>query len=144
VLLRGAVSLAAEMVGGAQRCLELTLAYVKDRQQFGVAIGSFQALKHRLADLHVMIDTAREIVYAAADVGASGEERDFALIAPAAKAAANTAFRRVAEETIQLHGGIGFTWEHDAHLFYKRALVASELLGSTNAHLDRLANGLGL
>ena len=136
------ISLAAEMIGGAERCLELTVAYVKDREQFGVPIGSFQALKHRLSDLHIVVDAARELVYAAARAAAEGEaSREFAA---AAKAAADGAFLRATEETIQMHGGIGFTWEHDAHLFYKRALVAASMFGSTTEHLDLIAAALGV
>jgi alkylation response protein AidB-like acyl-CoA dehydrogenase len=144
VFARGSVSLAAEMIGGAQRCLEMTLAYVKDREQFGSPIGSFQALKHRLADLHVLVDATRDLIYAAARVAAEGNGSDLATIAAAAKAAANNAFLRAAEETIQMHGGIGFTWEHDAHLFYKRALVSCELLGSRQQHLEHVAVALGV
>jgi alkylation response protein AidB-like acyl-CoA dehydrogenase len=141
---RAAVSLAAEMIGGAQRCLDMTLAYVKDRQQFGVPIGSFQALKHRLADLHVLLDSTRELVYAAARVASNGAHADLPPIAAAAKAAANGAYLRAAEEAIQMHGGIGFTWEHEAHLFYKRALVSCALLGSTHQHLEQVAVAIGV
>jgi alkylation response protein AidB-like acyl-CoA dehydrogenase len=141
---RATVSLAAEMIGGAERCLEMTLAYVKDREQFGVPIGSFQALKHRLADLHILVDAARELIYAAARLAASSDSEVPRASAAAAKAVADTAFLRAAEETIQMHGGIGFTWEHDAHLYYKRALVTSAMLGSTVEQLDRVAEELGV
>jgi alkylation response protein AidB-like acyl-CoA dehydrogenase len=144
VIARGAISLAAEMIGGAQRCLDMTLAYAKDREQFGAPIGSFQALKHRLADLHVLVDSTRELIYAAARVAADGSGADLRVIAAAAKAAANKAYLRATEETIQMHGGIGFTWEHDAHLFYKRALVSCELLGSSHQQLERVAVAVGV
>ncbi len=144
VLKRASVSLAAEMIGGAGHCLELTLEYVKNREQFGVAIGSFQVLKHRLADLHILVDAARELVYAAARVAATSDAGIPPATAAAAKIAANTAFVRATEETIQMHGGIGFTWEHDAHLYYKRALVSCQTLGSTIKNLDRVAVELGV
>jgi alkylation response protein AidB-like acyl-CoA dehydrogenase len=122
----------------------MTLAYAKDREQFGAPIGSFQALKHRLADLHVLVDSTRELIYAAARVAADGSGADLRVIAAAAKAAANKAYLRATEETIQMHGGIGFTWEHDAHLFYKRALVSCELLGSSHQQLERVAVAVGV
>jgi alkylation response protein AidB-like acyl-CoA dehydrogenase len=141
-LQRGTVSLAAEMVGGAQRCLELTVDYLKARHQFGRPIGSFQALKHRCADLAVAVDAAREAVHLAVDV-IDSTPGDGALVAGAAKVAASDAFLLAANEMIQLHGGIGFTWEHDAHLYYKRALSSAQLLGTPDAHRARLAEGLG-
>jgi alkylation response protein AidB-like acyl-CoA dehydrogenase len=144
-LRHSAITLAAEMVGGAQRCLEMTVEYMKERQQFGVAIGSFQALKHRLADLAVAVDAAREGVYFAADAVDDGGGREGVVAAAAvAKAGASDAYVYATEETVQLHGGIGFTWEHDAHLFYKRALVSSRLLGLATDHRDRLAIALGV
>lgn len=142
-LSQASVSLAAETIGAADRCLEMTLAYVKDREQFGVAIGSFQALKHRLADLYVMVDAARQLVYASARAATTRDRASRRTIAAAAKLTANRALLRATEETIQMHGGIGFTWEHDAHLYYKRALVATQILGSTVDQLDRVAVGLG-
>jgi len=148
-LQRGTVSLAAEMVGGAQRCLDLTLDYLKARHQFGRPIGSFQALKHRCADLAVAVDAAREAVHLAVDVidcrtRADRAPVDAALVAAAAKVAAADAFLLAANEMIQLHGGIGFTWEHDAHLYYKRALCSAQLLGTPVAHRARLAEALGV
>jgi alkylation response protein AidB-like acyl-CoA dehydrogenase len=142
VLDRAAIALAAEMVGGAQRCLELTLEYMHERKQFGVPIGSFQALKHRLADAYVQVESARELVYLAADTVASGDGEGAPLVASAAKAAASEAFVAMAAEAIQLHGGIGFTAEHDAHLFYKRALVSAQVLGTPGVHRERLARCL--
>jgi alkylation response protein AidB-like acyl-CoA dehydrogenase len=141
---RSGVALAAEMIGGAQRCLEMTNAYLKDRKQFGVPIGSFQALKHRMADLYVAVDGAREAVYFAADVIDNAQDEALESAAAMAKSVVSDVYVRMAEETIQLHGGIGFTWEHDAHLYYKRALVTAATLGGASDHLERLAVALGV
>ena len=143
---RSAVSVAAEMIGGAQRCLDMTLEYVKDRRQFDKPIGSFQALKHRCADLAVAVDSAREAVHLATEVIDAGlaQAADVAAVAAAAKIKAGDAYLLAANETIQLHGGIGFTWEHDAHLFYKRALSSGQLLGTAVEHRARLAAELGV
>jgi len=129
------VALTAEQVGAATRILELTVEYSKDRVQFGRPIGGFQALKHRMADLHVLAEAARSVSYAAA----SGE------VSPSiAKAYCSRSYLEVAEETIQLHGGIGFTWEHDAHLYFKRAHSDQLLFGSTDQHTRGVAPELGL
>ncbi|MCK7627117.1 acyl-CoA/acyl-ACP dehydrogenase [Streptomyces sp. RS10V-4] len=142
----GCAALAAEQVGAAERCLELTVAYAKERVQFGRPIGSFQAVKHRLADAYVQVEAARSIAlgaaYAAARGGGAGEEP--ARCAAAAKSACSEAFSAVAGEMIQLHGGIGITWEHDAHRYFKRAHGSAQLLGSPAAHRRRLAAALGL
>jgi alkylation response protein AidB-like acyl-CoA dehydrogenase len=142
VLDRGAVSLAAESVGGAQRAIEITVAYMNEREQFGGPIGRFQALKHRLANLFVAIDAARESVYSAADTIESGERDHVPMAAAAAKRAASEGFTLTTAEAVQLHGGIGFTEEHDIGLYYKRALVAASTLGTPLAHLERVAVGL--
>lgn len=139
-----AIGLSAELVGGARRCLDMTLAYVKDRKQFGVPVGSFQAIKHRIADLTVAVDAAREAVYFAADVAAAGDDAHLVAAAAMAKATASEMGVLMAEETIQLHGGIGFTWEHDAHLYYKRALVGAAQLGVVVDQRERLAVELGV
>ena len=141
---RGAVSLAAEMVGGARRSIEMTVAYMEERQQFGGPIGRFQALKHRLADLHVAVDAAREGVYSAADAIASGDAGQVPMAAAAAKAAACRAYVRTTAEAVQLHGGIGFTEEHDIGLYYKRALAGAPMLGGSEDALERIAVGLGV
>lgn len=141
---RATVALAAEMAGGTQRCVELTLEYVRNRKQFGVAIGSFQAVKHRCADIWIAADAAREAVYFAADVIGSGDLDQLPIAASTAKIAAGDAFVAAANAAIQLHGGIGYTWEHDAHLFQKRAVVSDRILGSAAAHRDRLARQFGL
>jgi len=142
VLDRGAISLAAEMVGGAQQAIEMTITYMNERQQFGRPIGTFQALKHRLADLFVAIDAAREAVYSAADTVASGQLDRVPMAAAAAKQAVSEGYTLTAAEAIQLHGGIGFTEEHDIGLYYKRAVVGAATLGTPLAHLERIAAGL--
>jgi alkylation response protein AidB-like acyl-CoA dehydrogenase len=142
VLDRGALSLAAEMVGGAQQAIDMTVAYLKEREQFGGPIGRFQALKHRVADLAVAIDAARESVYSAADAIDGEELAHVPLAAAAAKSAAGEGYRRATAEAVQLHGGIGFTDEHDIGLYYKRALVAESLLGTSLDHRERIAVGL--
>jgi alkylation response protein AidB-like acyl-CoA dehydrogenase len=123
------VALAAEQVGAAAAILDETVAYTKVRHQFGRPIGSFQALKHRMADLHVLLEAARSAAYAAA----SGE-----LHASAAKVYCSEAFQTIAGEAIQLHGGIAITWEHDAHLYFKRAHGSAGLFGAPREHLRRL------
>jgi alkylation response protein AidB-like acyl-CoA dehydrogenase len=133
----GAIALGAELIGAARACLEMTIEYLKERRQFGAPIGSFQAIKHRLASSHVLVEAARETVYLAADVATSDVTGAPAIVA-AAKAYASDAFTAVAAESIQLHGGIGFTWEHHAHLFYRRALLGASLLGSPVEHRERL------
>jgi alkylation response protein AidB-like acyl-CoA dehydrogenase len=142
VLDRGAIALAAEMVGGAQKAIDMTVAYLKEREQFGGPIGRFQALKHRLADIAVAIDAAREGVYSAADAVDSGELEHVPLAAAAAKSAAGDGYCLATAEAIQLHGGIGFTEEHDIGLYYKRALSGQLMLGSSVDHRERIAVGL--
>ncbi|WP_406860359.1 acyl-CoA dehydrogenase family protein [Streptomyces sp. HUAS MG47] len=137
----GAVALAAECVGAAGRALELTVRYAKDRVQFGRPIGAFQAVKHRLADLHAEVEGARSLARAAAHADGTPA---FPRLAAAAKSACTEAYRTVAAETVQLHGGIGITWEHPAHDHLKRAHGAALLLGSPEAHRARLATLLGL
>lgn len=134
----GLVVLAAEGLGLAQAALDRTVAYARDRVQFGRAIGSFQAYKHRLADMMVEIEQARSAVYwAACAVDEGSEEASLAL--HAAKCfCADTAFR-CAGDMIQLHGGIGFTWEHDAHLFFKRARALQTLMGKNDWHREQIA-----
>jgi alkylation response protein AidB-like acyl-CoA dehydrogenase len=126
-----AILLAAEQIGGATRCLELTVEYTKERVQFGRAIGSFQALKHRMADLYVAVQAARAVVNDALDAPS-------ATSAALARVAATEAFSTVAAEGIQLHGGIAITWEHDMQLYFKRAHGSSQLLGPASEHLRRL------
>jgi alkylation response protein AidB-like acyl-CoA dehydrogenase len=136
------VVLSAEQLGGAQRALDLTVAYAKSRVQFGRPIGSFQAVKHRLADLFAMVESARSVSYAAADAAVSGHGLTAA--AARAKAYCSEVFATVAGEAIQLHGGIGITWEHDIHLYFKRAHATAQLFGSPAEHRRRYARAVGL
>jgi alkylation response protein AidB-like acyl-CoA dehydrogenase len=122
---RAAAVLACEAVGAADRALERTVEYVGQREQFGRPIGSFQAVKHRLADVHVRVQTARSAAYYAAWATVHGEKG----VSGIALAQALEALRTAAAEGIQLHGGIGFTWEHDAHLYFKRAAGEELLFG---------------
>ncbi len=134
----GLVALAAEGLGLAQAALDRTVAFARDRVQFGRAIGSFQAYKHRLADMMIDIEQARSAVYwAACAVDEGSDEAPLALHA-AKSFCADTAFR-CAADMIQLHGGIGFTWEHDAHLFFKRARALQTLMGKGDWHRERIA-----
>ncbi|MDA5285784.1 acyl-CoA dehydrogenase family protein [Streptomyces sp. Isolate_45] len=130
-------ALAAEQAGAAGRALEVTVRYAKDRRQFGRPIGSFQAVKHRLADMHTAVETSRALALAAAAAGAPPE------LAAAARSACSQAYAYVAGEMIQLHGGIGITWEHEAHAFFKRAHGSGQLFGAPGAHRERLAAMLG-
>jgi hypothetical protein len=132
------IALSAEQVGAAQRALELTVAYTKVRVQFGRPIASFQALQHRMADLHVMVESARSLSYAAAAAAAGGAD-DLGLRAAAARAYCSETLARVAGEMIQLHGAIGITWEHDAHRYFKRAHGAAHLFGRPSEHVARIA-----
>ncbi|GEL17555.1 acyl-CoA dehydrogenase family protein [Pseudonocardia asaccharolytica] len=134
----GAVLLAAEQVGGAQRLLDLTVEYAKHRLQFGRPIGSFQAVKHRLADMLVAVEHARSTAYHAAWAIQGGTDDPW-LATSIAQATCSQAYSRVAADTLQLHGGIGFTWEHQAHLYYKRAVTDAALLGSAEEHRNRIA-----
>ncbi len=136
-----AIALSAEQAGAAARALELTVSYTKTRVQFGRAIASFQAIQHRLAELHVLVESARALSYAAANA-ASDQAGDLPVLAAAAKAYCSEAFSKVAAEMIQLHGAIGVTWEHDAHRYFKRAHGSGQLLGSPSAHLARIAKSV--
>jgi acyl-CoA dehydrogenase len=133
--------LAVEAVGSAREALERTVGYLKTRVQFGHPIGSFQALKHRCADLAVGVESARATALAAVGAAMSGPApgpgEEFAVLAPLAKLHCARVLRQVSSEMIQLHGGIGFTWEHDTHLFFKRA-KSTELLYGTPSQLRRL------
>jgi alkylation response protein AidB-like acyl-CoA dehydrogenase len=134
----GSALLAVEQVGAAQHLLDLSVEYAKTRLQFGRPIGSFQAVKHRLADLLVDVEHARSTAYHAIWALTDGSD-DPALAASIAQATASAAFARVAHDTIQVHGGIGFTWEHQAHLYFKRATTDAALLGSPEQHRARVA-----
>ena len=134
--LRSEVCLAAESLGGARRCLELATAYASRREQFGRPIGSFQAVKHRLADLLVEVELATSSVYLAACHLAAGDDRSAAVSARLALAMSTTTFARAARDSVQIHGGIAFTWEHDAHLYSRRAEVSRVLIGTVDEHLE--------
>lgn len=136
---RATVALAAEMIGAAQRCLDMCVEYAADRRQFGVPIGSFQVIKHRCASLAVELDAAREAVLFAAEVLTEGDPREIGLVASAAKLAAGDTFGRAVKDTVQIHGGIGYTDEHDAHLYFKRARTDGRMLGSAERHRRRVA-----
>lgn len=138
-----AVALAAEQVGGAQRILEVTVDYARTRYQFGRPIGSFQVVKHKLADMLVAVESAKSAAYDAARAVADGDEH-MELAASVAKAYCSDAYYRTAAEAVQLHGGIGFTWEHVAHLYFKRAKSSEFLLGTPGYHRDLVGRALGI
>lgn len=129
-------ALANEQLGGAQRCLEMSVEYAKTRHQFGRPIGSYQAIKHRCAEMLVKVEQARSTAYHATRV--SDDPEEMALAAHLAASICSDAYTWVAGETIQVHGGIGFTWEHDAHLYLKRAKSSSILFGTPGFHRDEL------
>jgi alkylation response protein AidB-like acyl-CoA dehydrogenase len=137
------IALASEALGGAERVLEMTNEYVKQRMQFGRAIGSFQALKHRLADMMTEVEAARSAAWYAACV-ADEAPQELSEAAAIAKSYCCEAFYNCAASAIQLHGGLGFTWEHDAHLYFKRARASATLLGSPAWQRERLLRALGL
>ncbi len=134
----GAAALASEQLGVAEKCLEMTVAYVKERRQFARPVGSFQALKHRLADLWVGLTQARAAARYAAACLADGDS-DAPIAVALAKSYCGDLAVRAAEECVQMHGGIGFTWEHPAHLYLKRAKAASIAFGTSDAHRASLA-----
>jgi alkylation response protein AidB-like acyl-CoA dehydrogenase len=136
-----AVALAVEDVGGAARVLDMAVAYAKVRVQFGRPIGSFQAVKHRCADLLIEVESARSAAYYAM-WSAAQQRADLPLVASLAKAYCSDAFFHVAAENIQIHGGIGFTWEHPAHLYFKRAKASQAMFGSSARHLALMAERL--
>jgi alkylation response protein AidB-like acyl-CoA dehydrogenase len=135
--------LSAEMVGGTAACLDMAVAYAKARYQFNRPIGSFQAVKHRCADMLVALDGARAAAQYAVFAADRGSP-ELATVAPLAKAEAAEAYTLAAGSTIQVLGGIGFTWEHDAHLYFRRAWADAGLLGGPAAQRARLADALGL
>ena len=139
----GLAALAAEQVGGARRLLDSSVEYAKVREQFGRPIGSFQAIKHKCADMLVEVEASTSAAYAA---GAALDERspESALLASLAKAYCSEAYCHVAAENIQIHGGIGFTWEHPAHLYFRRAKSSEMLFGTPTYHRERMLEELGL
>lgn len=145
------VLLAAEQVGGAQRCLDNAVAYAKERVQFGRPIGSFQAIKHQLVDLLLQVELARSAMTHATNVAdaylrdpCAETARDLAEGASLARALCSDTYSHVADEALHIHGGIGFTWEHDSHLYYRRAKATELLFGIPDDHRERLAVAAGL
>jgi alkylation response protein AidB-like acyl-CoA dehydrogenase len=136
-------ALAVETVGAAQAIFDITLAYAKQREQFGAPIGSFQAIKHKFADMLVALERARATSYFAALTIAEDDDRR-ALVTSTAKAAAGDCAALLAKEGIQIHGGIGYTWEHDMHLYVRRVKSSSLLFGNAAQHRARVADLIGL
>lgn len=150
ILQLACIGLAAEQTGGAQQVLDLSVAYMQERQQFGRPIASFQALKHRAADMMLQVECARSAAYYAACVaqelldpaGDAQVASELPLAAALAKAQCSEAFFHCAAESIQLHGGVGFTWEYDPHLYFKRARATESFLGAPALHRERIAVAL--
>jgi alkylation response protein AidB-like acyl-CoA dehydrogenase len=143
VLDLAAVALAAEQVGGAQKVLDMSVEYAKVRVQFGRPIGSFQAIKHKCADMLLEVESSKSAAYYAAWAAAEDNE-ELPVAASLAKAYCSDAYFHAAAENIQIHGGIGFTWEHDAHLYFKRAKSSEILLGDATYHRELLAQRIGI
>jgi alkylation response protein AidB-like acyl-CoA dehydrogenase len=135
LLRRGAVAAAAEMLGAARRCLDMAVSYAKVREQFGQPIGSFQAIRHKCAEMLLEVENGHSAVYYSAWALDAGAE-DAVLAASVAKAYVNDAARKVCSEAIQVHGGIGFTWEYDLHLFFKRAKALEVQYGDADYHRE--------
>ncbi len=143
VLDLAAVALAAEQVGGAQMCLDMSVEYAKVRVQFGRPIGSFQAIKHKCADMLLEVESAKSAAYYAGWC-ASEMNDELPQVASLAKSYCSEAYFHAAAENIQIHGGIGFTWEHPAHLYFKRAKSSELLFGDPTYHREQLAQRIGL
>lgn len=133
-----AIALAAEQVGGADRCLAMAVQYAGERVQFGRQIGSFQAIKHKCADMLLRVESARSAAYYAGWAAAVGDA-ELPLLAALAKSYCSEAYFDCAAECLQIHGGVGFTWEYDVHLHFKRARSGEHLLGTPAAHRERIA-----
>ncbi|WP_330293321.1 acyl-CoA dehydrogenase family protein [Streptomyces sp. NBC_00576] len=143
-LATASVLLAAEQVGGASAALDAAVEYAKLREQYGRPIGSFQGIKHKCADMLMEIESARSAAYGGLWALDAGDEREIAVAAALAQTFCSEAFTRVAGDNIQVHGGIGFTWEHPAHLYLKRAKSCEVLLGTPSYHRELLATRLGI
>ena len=143
VLDLAAVALAAEQVGGAQECLDMSVQYAKDRVQFGRPIGSFQAIKHKCADMLLEVESAKSAAYYAGWCAAEMND-ELPAVASLAKAYCSEAYFHASAENIQIHGGIGFTWEHPAHLYFKRAKSSELLFGDPTYHRELLAQRIGI
>lgn len=137
----GAIAVAAEQVGAAEHCLAFSVDYTKQRTQFGRPIGSFQALKHKMADMMVLVEAAKSATWYAA-CAADEDAGQLFEAAAVAKSYCSDAFSQCAGDAIQLHGGIGITWEHDAHLYFKRARATANLLGDPMYQREHIAAGL--
>ena len=140
---QAAVGLANEMIGGAQFVLDMSVEYAKVRVQFGRPIGSFQAIKHKCADMLLEVESGKSAAYYAAWAAAEDNE-ELPVVAALAKAYISDAYFHCAAENIQIHGGIGFTWEHDAHLYFKRAKSSEIFLGDATYHRELLAQRIGI
>ncbi len=140
---RAAIALAAEQVGGAQKCLDMAVEYAKNRIQFGRPIGSFQAIKHKCADMLMEVESARSAAYYGGWALADDSD-EVPVVASLAKSYCSEAYFHAAAENIQIHGGIGFTWEHDAHLYFKRAKTSELFLGDPSYHRELLATRIGI
>jgi alkylation response protein AidB-like acyl-CoA dehydrogenase len=138
-----AVALAAEQVGGAQKCLDMAVEYAKVRVQFGRPIGSFQAIKHKCADMLLEVESSKSAAYYAGWCAAEMND-ELPSVASLAKAYCSEAYFHAAAENIQIHGGIGFTWEHPAHLYFKRAKSSELLFGDPTYHRELLAQRIGI
>ncbi|HWF21666.1 MAG TPA: acyl-CoA dehydrogenase family protein [Acidimicrobiales bacterium] len=138
-----AVALAAEQVGGAQRCLDTAVEYAKTRIQFGRPIGSFQAIKHKCADMLLEVESSKSAAYYAGWAAAEDSD-ELPVVASLAKSYCSEAYFHAAAENIQIHGGIGFTWEHPAHLYFKRAKSSELLFGDPAYHRELLAQRIGI
>jgi len=140
LLQRAAVAAAAEMLGAARRCLDMSVGYVKVREQFGQLIGSFQAIRHRCAEMLLEVENSHAAVYYAAWALTAGAE-DAAMAASVCKSYVSEAARTVCGDAIQVHGGIGFTWEYDLHLYFKRAKALEPLYGDAAYHRELIVRG---
>jgi len=137
LLRRGAVGAAAEMLGAARRCLDMAVGYAKVREQFGQPIGSFQAIRHKCSEMLLEVENSHSAVYYAAwALDAKAEDHEVA--ASVAKAYVADASRKVCGEAIQVHGGIGFTWEYDLHIYFKRAKALESMYGDVDYHREQI------
>ena len=143
VLDQAAVALSNEMMGGAQKVLEMSVEYAKVRVQFGRPIGSFQAIKHKCADMLLEVESGKSAAYYASWAAAEDNE-ELPVVAALSKAYCSEAYFHAAAENIQIHGGIGFTWEHPAHLYFKRAKSSEIYLGDPTYHRELLAQRIGI
>jgi alkylation response protein AidB-like acyl-CoA dehydrogenase len=140
---QAAVCLAAECVGGSEKTMEMAVQYAKDRYQFGRPIGSFQAIKHKCADMLLRLESAKSAAYYAAWAAAEDNE-ELTVASSLAKAYCTEAYFTNSRENIQVHGGIGFTYEHDCHLYYRRAKSSELLFGDPTYHRELIASQLGI